>query len=124
MTEQELIDLIACAVVALYGSIARTVADNRDTGARGWRFIWLLAANACISGFCALMAIPLAQMLHLDGMYYKIFLAGMAGYMGLGFLAYCEKEMKRRFGFDDTRDSHSQNPGSAADARDPETPAR
>lgn len=95
MSKQDLIDFLICAVVALYGSAAKTLADNRDTGARGLALLWLLLINAIISGFCGLMAIPVAKMLHCDPTQ-RLFLAGMAGYMGIGFLTYLENRVKEK----------------------------
>lgn len=95
MDKQNLSELLWCTVFALYGSIARTLADNRDRGVRGWALVWLMSANAVISGFCGFLSAPLSQALHLDGPY-RMFFAGVAGYMGLGFLALAENFVKGR----------------------------
>jgi hypothetical protein len=102
MDKNELFDVLLCSIFALYGSAARTLADNRAVGKSGWALTWLLVSNAVISGFCGLMAVPLSHVLKLDGPW-RLFLAGMAGYMGLGFLAYLETMIKRRL---DSHGSH------------------
>lgn len=93
-------EVLVCSFFALYGSAARTLADNRDTGKTGWALVWLLSANAVISSFCGLMAVPVAQLLQLNGGW-RLFLAGMAGYMGQGFLTSLETLVQRRIGSDD-----------------------
>lgn len=83
--------------MAIWGSVARTLADNWAKGKRGWTLIGLIIVNATISGFCALLIVPLSKILHFD-FWLSMFSAGVAGYMGIGFITLAEAFFKKRLG--------------------------
>lgn len=97
MDKKQLQDFAILAFFALYGSVARTLADNRENGKSGAALVWLLFCNGVIAGFCGLIVGPLSHALKLEPGW-KLFAAGMAGYMGLGFLVLLEKMVKEKFG--------------------------
>lgn len=83
--------------ISIYAAVARTLADNWGEGKRGWALAGLIIVNAIIAGFCALLIIPLSKILHFD-FWWTIFSAGVAGYMGIGFITMAESLFKNRIG--------------------------
>lgn len=83
--------------IAIYASVARTLAESWGAGKRGLALAGLVMVNAVIAGFCALLVVPLSKILHLD-FWWTIFSAGVAGYMGIGFITMAESLFKKRIG--------------------------
>lgn len=93
----EIIEIIADGVVfasmAILGSIAKSLA--RHDGKMTRKFIFSCVSNAVIAGFCGLLMAPLNQILGL-GLYWSLFIAGMAGWTGAEFLDILVKMAIRR----------------------------
>lgn len=98
MNKERLIELaFLCFGMSVWGSLARTFADNKMTKKRGKELLFMLVANAFISSFCGMLALPLAKALHLGNLW-TVSIAGLAGWMGVGFLEIAEIEVKKRMG--------------------------
>lgn len=74
---------------SIVGAFARTFADNKTQGEKGWSLLFLIAVNCVISGFGGVMVFPISKILHLD-LWWAQALAGIAGWMGVGFIALAE----------------------------------
>jgi hypothetical protein len=103
VSKDRLIELaFLCFGMSVWGSLARTFADNKMTKKKGKELLLLLVANAFISSFCGMLALPLAQALHL-GHLWTVSIAGLAGWMGVGFLEIAEIQVKKRMGTSDVK---------------------
>lgn len=88
--------------IGVWGGLARFLAKDQGKGKKGWAFVLALTSTSVISGFASIVTLPLSKALHL-GDAWAVFLGGMAGYMGVSFLAIAEQQIKRKFDHVDKR---------------------
>jgi cyanate permease len=96
ITWKDGIEALLYSLLAIAGSVARTLSDNliqkKKTKSR---LILMLISNAIVAGFCGLMIVPLSNIMNLN-LYWSLFMAGMSGWTGSVFLTVLEKIAFRR----------------------------
>lgn len=92
------VDTLTYIMFSSYFSFARTLADNRDNGKRGWALFSLIVMNSAIAVAGGLMTGPISELLNLNQPL-RLALAGLMGWVGVGqFMSLLETHLKRRFG--------------------------
>jgi len=96
ITWKDGIEALLYSLLAIAGSVARTLSDNliqkKKTKSR---LVLMLISNAIVAGFCGLMIVPLSNIMNLN-LYWSLFMAGMSGWTGSVFLTVLEKIAFRR----------------------------
>lgn len=84
-----------CLGMAVWGGFSRDLSDNKVK--RTPKVLaQLMAKNAVISSFCGVLSMLLSQNLQLGNLW-TLAIAGIAGWMGVGFLNLLELTVKKEF---------------------------
>lgn len=112
-------DAALCAGFAVFFSVARTLADNRDTGARGKALLWLLAVNSVTGLAGGLLAPALGDAGNLT-LEWRVIAAAVIGWTGLAStMKTLETITKRRL---DACDPQNRDRPADSDHRAPDGP--
>ncbi|MGV3524352.1 MAG: hypothetical protein ACO1RX_09010 [Candidatus Sericytochromatia bacterium] len=98
MEKKDIFDMGLYSLFSAYFSFARTLADNRENGKRGWPLVSLLIINSAIAVTGGLITGPVSEIVGMNRAW-SLVLASMIGWVGIAsFMVVLETLVKRRMG--------------------------
>lgn len=114
-----------CVAMSAFFSVGRTVADNLDTDIRGWKLVWLMAANLFMGIGGGLITVPATELLGWKSLKLQLLIAAVIGWMGLAeTMKYIRTKLENQLEGGTPHDTDSQPDGPGRDGTDSPAPVQ